>query len=104
MAALALVPRHWFGRSFGWRESDEIKLRDGAKHFAAMPQQHTKVFEVLFRQIPQNREINGVLGEALSVISHSERRQPLGNIFHGSLHRSERKNTGSADDANTFAS
>ena len=69
-----------------------------------MPQQHTEVFEVLFRQISQNREINGVLGEALGVFSHSERCQPLGNIFHGNLHRSERKNTGSADDAKTFAS
>src|SRR5689334_14722155 len=50
-----------------------------------MPQQDTEVFEVLLRQVPHDRKVNGVLGEALAILPESERRQPLGNAFHSGL-------------------
>ena len=73
MASLALVPRHRFGRRLGRCRSRPIKLRDGAQHFAAMPQQDAEVLEVLLGKIADDREVNGVLGEALGVLSQTDR-------------------------------
>ena len=52
------------------------------------PSRNAEVFEVLLRQITHNRKVNG---ETLGVLSHSERCQPLGNIFQGNLSRSHNK-------------
>jgi hypothetical protein len=37
----------------------------------------------LVRQITDDREVNGVVGEALGVLTQADRCQPLGKAFHG---------------------
>ena len=37
-----------------------------------MPQQHAKFFQILVRQIAKNRKIDGVLGEALGLLSKAD--------------------------------
>src|SRR4029453_6825806 len=85
--SLGLIPRHRFGRCFGRCKSGWIKLRDRMQHLAAMPQQDSEILEVLLRQMAEDREVNSVLGEALGVLSQSERCQPLGDAFHGTSRR-----------------
>src|SRR5262245_56396563 len=48
-----------------------------------MPQQDSELLEVLLRQIAKDREVNGVLGEALRVLSQADRCEPLGDASHG---------------------
>jgi hypothetical protein len=73
MTALGSVLRRRFNRIFGWCKSGPLKFRDRAQNFTAMPQQDAKVFEVLLRQIADDREINGVLGEALRILFQADR-------------------------------
>jgi hypothetical protein len=57
-----------FGRYFGWSGPTVVKLRDGAEQFAAMTQQNAKVLQILVCQIADDREVNAILGKALSVL------------------------------------
>jgi hypothetical protein len=57
----------------GWFDWFRFKCRDGAQHLAAMPQQDPELLEVLLRQIADDREVNGVLVEALGVLSQADR-------------------------------
>src|SRR6266702_2432094 len=82
MAALGLVPRHRFGGCFNRGRSDPIKLRDRAQNFAAMPQQNAEVLEILLRQIADDREVNGVVGEALGVLGQAELFEPVRDLLH----------------------
>src|SRR5262249_20332442 len=83
VTALGLVTRHRFGRCFNRCRSDPIKLRDRAQNLATMPEQNAEVLEVLLRQIADDREVNGVVGEPLGVLTQADRFKPLGNAFHG---------------------
>jgi hypothetical protein len=74
MTALGLVTQHRLGRCFNGCRNDPIKLCDRAQNFAAMPQQNAEVLEVLLRQIADDREVNGVVGEALGVLTQADRR------------------------------
>ena len=38
-----------------------------------MPKQNAEVFEVLLRQIADDREVNGVVGEPLGVLTQADR-------------------------------
>jgi len=69
MAAFGPLTQHRFGRCFSRCRSDPIKLRDRAPNLAAMPQQNAQVLEVLLRQIAQDRQVNGVISEALGVLA-----------------------------------
>ena len=82
MTALGLVTQHRFGRCFNGCESDPIELRDRAQNFAAMPQQNAEVFEVLLRQIADDGEVNGVVGEALGVLGQAELFEPVRDLLH----------------------
>ena len=48
-----------------------------------MPEEDAEVLEVLFRQIRDDREVNGIFGKALGVLAQPDRRQPLCNAGHG---------------------
>jgi hypothetical protein len=49
VASLGFIQRLRFDHCFGWCRSALIKLRDGAQHLAAVPQQYAKVLEILIR-------------------------------------------------------
>src|SRR5262249_45923351 len=68
--------QHRFGRCSSRCGSDPIKLRDCAQNLAAMPQPNAQVLEVLLRQIANDREVNGVVSEALGVLSQADRCEP----------------------------
>ena len=44
-----------------------------------MPKQNAEVLEVLLSQIADDREVDGVVGEALGVLSQADRCEPLGD-------------------------
>ncbi|HVI61841.1 MAG TPA: hypothetical protein VM910_04490 [Bradyrhizobium sp.] len=72
VTAFGLVTRHRFGRCFsrcrsGW------KLCDRAQNLAAMPQQNAEILEVLLGQIADDREVDGVVGEPLGVLTQADR-------------------------------
>jgi hypothetical protein len=73
VTALGLVPRRRFGRCFSRCRSNPIKLRVRAQNLAAMPKQDFEVLEVLLRQIADDREVNGVLGERLDILTQADR-------------------------------
>src|SRR5262245_55081869 len=82
MAALRLVTSRWFGRCLIRCRSDLIEVRDRPQKFAAMPQQNTKVLEILLRQIADDREVNGVVREALGVLGQAELFEPVRDLLH----------------------
>jgi hypothetical protein len=69
VTALGLLTQRRFGRCLSRCRSNPIKLRDRAQNLAAMPQQNAQVLEVLLRQIAQDRQVNGVISEALGVLA-----------------------------------
>jgi len=70
VTALGLATQQRFGDCFNRSRSACIKLRDGAQDLAAMPQQNAEILEIFLCQIADDREVNGVLGELLGVLSH----------------------------------
>ena len=48
-----------------------------------MPEQNAEILEVLLRQIADDREVYGVVGEALGVLTQADRCEPLGDASHG---------------------
>ena len=73
MTAFGLVTQSRFGRCFSRCTSDPIELRDRAQNPAAMPKQNAEILEVLLRQIADDREVNGVIGEPLGVLTQADR-------------------------------
>src|SRR5580704_10021748 len=59
-----------------------IKLGDRTQHFATITKNDAEVFEVLIGQVREDREINPVLREALSVLGHTEIFEPVRNVLH----------------------
>src|SRR5262245_14741103 len=47
-----------------------------------MPQQNTQVLEILLCQIADDREVNGVGGEALGVLGQAELFEPVRDLLH----------------------
>src|SRR5262249_20504051 len=78
-----LARRPPFGRCLRCCERGPVKLGDRAQHLAAVPQQDSKVLEVLFREIADDGKVDGILGEALAVLGQPERCQPFRNATHG---------------------
>jgi hypothetical protein len=60
-----------------------LKFCDRPHYLAAMSNEHTELFEVLLRKLLDDREINGVLVEALGVFPQTDRGQPPCNTCHG---------------------
>jgi hypothetical protein len=60
--------------------SDDRGRDNCCQHFPSMPERDTKFLKVSIAQMAEDRNINVVLGKALRVIGHAERRQP---IFYG---------------------
>src|SRR5262249_3213339 len=52
-----------------------------------MAERNAEVLEVLLGQIADDREVDGVISEALGVLAQADRCQPLGNAFHGTSRR-----------------
>ncbi len=84
VTAFALATRWRFDHGFSRSRSASIKVRDRTQDLAAMTQQNAEVLEVLLFQIADDGEVNGVVREALRVLTQAYRCQPLGNAFHGS--------------------
>src|SRR5262245_43308916 len=82
MTALRLVTSRRFVRCLNRCGSDPIEVRDRPQHFAAMPEQNTEVLEILLRQIADDREVNGVVGEALGVLGQAELFEPVRDLLH----------------------
>src|SRR5262245_1347384 len=49
----------------GWR----LQFGDRPQHLAAMPEQHTELFEIILGQISDNGKIDRILGKAASILS-----------------------------------
>jgi hypothetical protein len=65
-----------------------IKLGDRAQNLAAMTERSdTEVFQVLVRQIAEDREVDIVVSKALGVLGHSEFFEPISNLLHRRLYR-----------------
>ena len=47
-----------------------------------MPERDTDLFQISIRQIGEHREINVVLGKALSVLPDTELLEPVRNLLH----------------------
>jgi len=60
-------------------------ISDVSQNFAAMPQQNAEVFKILLCQIADDREVNGVLGEALGVLGQAELFEPARDLLHRAL-------------------
>ena len=73
MTALGLVAQRRFGCRFNRCRSEPVKLRDRAQNLAAMPQQNAEIPEILLRQIADDREVDGILGEAFGVFTQADR-------------------------------
>src|SRR6478672_4391532 len=63
----------------------EATHRDRALNFAAMPQQNAEVLEILLCKIADDREVNGVVGEALGVFGQAELFEPVRDLLHRNL-------------------
>ena len=59
-----------------------VMICDRSQNFAAMPQQNPEVLEILLRQIADDREVNGVVGEALGVLGQAEPFEPVRDLLH----------------------
>jgi hypothetical protein len=69
MAPLGSTWSPRFGRWYcRFKPSPVLKRRDAAQDLAAMAQQNAEVHEILVCQVAEYREVNAVLGEALSVL------------------------------------
>ena len=73
LTPLGAVPGRRFGARLGCSQNVPLKFCDRAQHLAAMSKQDAKVLEILLREIAEDREVNGVLAEALSVLSQTDR-------------------------------
>ena len=62
------------------------QLADGREHYPPMPKQDADFFEVLISQMGKCRDINPVLGKALSVLGHAELIEPVRNLLHRQFH------------------
>ena len=82
MTALRLVTLRRFGRCLNGCRSERVEIRDRPQNFAAMPEQNTEVLEILLRQIADDREVNGVVGEALGVLGQAELFEPVHDLLH----------------------
>src|SRR5215470_18811076 len=82
MTALRLVASRRFVRCLNRCGSDPIEVRDRPQNFAAMPKQDTEVLEILLRQIADDREVNGVVREALGVLGQAELFEPVRDLLH----------------------
>ena len=60
---------------------------DGRQYFSSMPEWDADVLEVLIGQIAEDRDIDHVLGKALSVLGQTELFEPITNIQHRSGRR-----------------
>ena len=47
-----------------------------------MPQQNAELLEILLCQIADDREVNGVVGEALGVLGQAELFEPVRDLLH----------------------
>jgi hypothetical protein len=68
-----------FGRCFRRPRLKLIKLSDSAEQFAAMTKQDAELFWILLCQIADDREVDAILGKALSVLRQTNRLEPLGD-------------------------
>src|SRR5262245_2133735 len=82
MTALRLVTSRRFVRCLNRCGSDPIEVRDRPQNFAAMSEQNAEVLEILLRQIADDREVNGVVGEALGVLGQAELFEPVRDLLH----------------------
>jgi hypothetical protein len=55
-----------------------------------MPEQDANLLEILIGQITQDRDINSVLGKALSVLPKTKLLKPIRNLLHRGYLRIER--------------
>jgi hypothetical protein len=76
-------------RSLGdsWRSYGSLgrafEIRDRTQELPAMPERRdTNLFEILIGQVPQNIEVDIVLGKALGVLPESELFEPVRNWVH----------------------
>jgi hypothetical protein len=80
---LGIRPRHRLG---GPRlklcGNGPLHAGDRAQHLATMSEEDAEILEILLRQIRNDREVNGILGKALGVLTQSKRSQPLRNTGH----------------------
>jgi hypothetical protein len=91
VTALSLLTNHRLADCLIERRSNLTELGDRAQNFAAVPQQNAEVLEVLLRQITEDREVNGVRGETLSVLFQADRCEPLGDTSHGTSQTDRRE-------------
>jgi hypothetical protein len=69
------------GRSW-WSRSRAGKLANGREHFPPMPKQDADILEILIGQMAECRDIDPVLGKALSVLGHAKFFEPVRNLLH----------------------
>ena len=66
---------------------DGFKIGDCTQQLAAMAERrNTDLFEVLIRQVTQDREIDIVFGKALGVLGHAELFEPVHDLMHRDPH------------------
>jgi hypothetical protein len=73
VTAFGLATQHLFVHCSSRCRSEPIELRDRAQNLAAMPKQDAEILEVLLRQITHDRQVNGVIGEPLRVLTQADR-------------------------------
>ena len=71
-----------FGRRFRCCGRGPLKFADGREHLPSMPEGDTEVLQILIGQVGEYRDINLVLGKALSVLGHAELFEPVRNLLH----------------------
>ena len=82
-ASLGLVFPRGLGFGGGRRH---VQLSNRPEQPAPMPERKAELPQVLLRQVPDDGKIDGILDEALRILTEAERRQPLCNAFHGLPH------------------
>jgi hypothetical protein len=75
--SLGLILPRWLFDCLGCAICGVIQPSNRAQDFATVPEQHTKFRKVLLREITDDGKVNGVLGEAIGILSQPERHQPL---------------------------
>ena len=71
----------------GFLGADCRRRADGRQYFSSMPEWDADVLEVLIGQIAEDRDIDHVLGKALSVLGQTDLFEPITNIQHRSGRR-----------------
>jgi hypothetical protein len=66
------LSRRRFAARLGCSQNIPLKFCDRAQHLTAMPKQDAKVLQILLGEIADDREVNGVFVEALSVFSQTD--------------------------------